>query len=108
MAAANSPIGDQERELDDVLAKIDKALPKIHQRAQNAAEGTTSTQGFSPSRIKRTRMAFQAMCDDPLLSEDESVAALPPAPSPAVPPAAPTPCVPARQRAAINGSSKTT
>jgi len=69
MAAAKSPTGDQERALDDVLAKIDEALPKIHQKARDSAQGMTPTQGFSPSRIKRTRLAFQQMCDDPLLSD---------------------------------------
>jgi len=69
--AAKPPTGDQERELDDVLAKIDKALPKLHQRARTgeAGLGLTPTQAFSPAKLKRTRMAFQAMCDDSLLSD---------------------------------------
>ena len=67
--AATPPAGDRERELDDVMAKIDKALPELHRQARETSSGTTPTQGFAPARIKRTRMAFKAMCEDSLLNE---------------------------------------
>ena len=60
---AATPTGDQERELDDVLAKIDLALPKLHRKARGAegSTGLTPTKAFSPAKLKRTRMAFQVM-----------------------------------------------
>jgi hypothetical protein len=69
-----APTGDQERELDDVLAKIDQGLSKVHRKAKRATgkAGPAATRHFSPSRLKRTRMAFQAMCEDSL-DEPEAI-----------------------------------
>jgi len=68
-----APTGDQERELDDVLAKIDLGLNKVHRKAKKASSGPraapAATRVFSPSQLKRTRLAFQAMCDDSMLSD---------------------------------------
>jgi hypothetical protein len=65
-----APKPASESDVDAVLEKIDACLPKIHKRAAEAAKnGDTPTDGFSPAKIKQTKMAFQAMSEDKLLSD---------------------------------------
>ncbi len=73
---------DSERALDEVLSKIDAALPKIHAKARAATQrlepavngagrrskSPTPTKGFSPKQFKRTQAKFQAMSEESLLT----------------------------------------
>ncbi len=56
---------------DTAMLRIDAALGGIHERvdAVRADSGNTPTQGFSPERMKRTRMSFQAMSESSLLND---------------------------------------
>ncbi len=80
------PRPPSESEVDAVLDKIDRCIPRILKRAEDAKHsGDTPVGGFSPAKIKRTQQAFQAMSKDALLScsgdditvkpEDEDTAA---------------------------------
>jgi hypothetical protein len=73
-AAARIPEPDENAEeaLDRVIAKIDKALPKIHEKAKDSRQGgKTPTDAFDMKNLKRTQKAFEALSDDPVLSESD-------------------------------------
>ena len=61
-------------QFDSAMLRIDAATAKIHADVAEAKEsgggpGLTPTKGFSPPRLKRTRMDFQAMSDSSLLTD---------------------------------------
>ena len=60
-----------EDELDAVIDRIDQCLPVIHAkvRASKTAGGSPASDSFNPKRIMRTKAVFQAMAEEPLLSE---------------------------------------
>ena len=70
---------EPKQTLDDVLAAIDRDLPKIHRLARRRScreplvAAPPPTAAFSPIQLKRTQQAFQAMADDPILMESEEV-----------------------------------
>ena len=71
---AQRPDPNLDSKIDDVLEQIDSGLTKIHRhakRAKVAGRSVTPTAPFSPARIKRTRMQFQALAEDDLLNDDE-------------------------------------
>ena len=63
---ARQPVVEEEAEvLDDVIQRIDQALPSIHRMA-SAAEPSDH---MSKAQIARAKIIFQDMKNDPLLNE---------------------------------------
>ena len=66
-----------ESDIDEVLAQIDVGLRKVHRKVKTASSlninGDTPcpapTRAFSPAKMKRTKMEFQAMSEDSLLTD---------------------------------------
>lgn len=83
MSAAAAPLPKPtESDVDEVIQKIDAALPKIHQRAENAKQsGKTPSDSFSTANFAETKAKFVELAEDqPKLDETNHDA---PAPKPA-------------------------
>jgi hypothetical protein len=80
MAAQPPEPAPSESDLDAVLAQIDKSLTRVHARVKQAdpARPASDGLGFSPEQYKKTKMAFQAMSEDSLLTDSgDDIEALP-------------------------------
>lgn len=64
------PEVEVDQEIDTAIARIDQCLPEIHKRVeQSKRSGDTPSSAFQPQRIMQTQRKFQAMVDDPILTE---------------------------------------
>lgn len=70
-AKSDGEDSDMDVDLDAVLGKINKGLDKIHKRSREvSSEGRApTTTAFQPAKLKKTRMAFQALSEDSLLTD---------------------------------------
>jgi len=66
-AAAAGPSPSDEQALDDILASIENTVDDICAKAVTGR--ISKTPSPAPERIKKTRMAFQALSEEKLLEE---------------------------------------
>lgn len=66
------PPAIEEADLDEVIERIDEALPKIHKlcRLHRDSQQATPAGGLSTEKFHNTRKRLKKLSDDPLLTDN--------------------------------------
>jgi hypothetical protein len=69
-ALVKPPAPEDPDVLDDVIQRIEQALPSVHKLAAEGGSSDTPTKHLSKAQCDRAHAVFQDMKDNPLLNEE--------------------------------------
>lgn len=55
--------------IDRIIARIDRSLPLIHEKAASSESADTPTRNMSKAEFKRAQAVFQDMSENPILND---------------------------------------